>query len=300
VTDRRLMLVHAHPDDETIGTGVTMARYSAAGDGVTLVTCTLGEEGEVLVADLEHLAAAHTDSLGPHRHTELAAAMEVLGVTDWTLLGEPGRYRDSGMVGTPSNSHEAAFMNADLLAAATDLVGLIRDRRPQVLVTYDDFGGYGHPDHIQAHRVATYAVALAAAPGFAPHAGEPWQVSKVYWTAFPRSVIRAGIEAMRAAGETTGFAEMDPDDIPFAVDDHLVTAAVSAPEHLDRKMAALARHATQVTTDGGFFALADNVGVQAFGTEYFRLVFGEPGPDRDESGRETDLFSGVAALPRDA
>ncbi len=295
MTDRRLMLVHAHPDDECIGTGATMARYLEEGAQVTLVTCTLGEEGEVLVPELAHLAADRDDALGPHRHTELAAAMAVLGVTDWNLLGAPGRYRDSGMVGTPSNEREGAFMNADLLAAARDLVPLIRDRRPQVLVTYDDFGGYGHPDHIQAHRVATYAVALAAAPGFAPEAGDTWQVAKVYWTAFPRSVVRAGIEAMRAAGETTGFAEMDPDDIPFAIDDDLITTAISAPEHLDRKMAALAEHATQVSTDGGFFALADNVGMQAFATEYFRLVQGSLGDPRDDLGRETDLFAGLTA-----
>ncbi len=292
------MLVHAHPDDECIGTGATMARYVDEGAAVTLVTCTLGEEGEVLVPELAHLAADADDALGPHRHTELAAAMSVLGVTDWHLLGEPGRYRDSGMVGTPSNDREGAFMRADLLAAARDLVPLIRDRRPQVLVTYDDFGGYGHPDHIQAHRVATYAMALAAAPGFAPEAGRPWQVQKVYWTAFPRSVIRAGIEALRAAGETTGFAEMDPDDIPFAIDDALITTVIDAPEHLDRKMTALAEHATQVTTDSGFFALADNVGMQAFGTEYYRLVHGVLGEPRDARGWETDLFAGVASAPQ--
>lgn len=295
MTDRRLMLVHAHPDDECIGTGATMARYIDEGAQVTLVTCTLGEEGEVLVPELAHLAADQNDALGPHRHTELADAMAVLGVTDWNLLGEPGRYRDSGMVGTASNEREGAFMNADLLAAARDLVPLIRDRRPQVLVTYDDFGGYGHPDHIQAHRVATYAIALAAAPGFMPEAGKPWQVAKVYWTAFPRSVIRAGIEAMRAAGETTGFAEMDPDDIPFAIDDDLVSTVIEAPGHLDRKMSALAKHATQVKTDEGFFALADNVGMQAFGTEYFRLVQGDKGGPFDAQGRETDLFAGLDA-----
>lgn len=270
-----------------------MARYVDEGVAVTLVTCTLGEEGEVLIPDLAHLAADADDALGPHRHTELAAAMNVLGVSDWQLLGEPGRYRDSGMVGTPSNDRDGAFMRADLLTAARDLVALIRDRRPQVLVTYDDFGGYGHPDHIQAHRVATYAVALAAAPGFSAELGQPWSVRKVYWTAFPRSVIRAGIEALRAAGETTGFAELDPDDVPFAVDDALITTAIEAPDHLDRKLAALAEHATQVTTDGGFFALADNVGMQAFATEYYRLVQGDLGQPLNDHGWETDLFAGL-------
>lgn len=296
MSDRRLLVVHAHPDDETIGTGAVMAKYAAEGAQVSLVTCTLGEEGEVLVPELAHLAAAHDDALGPHRHGELAAAMQILGVTDVQLLGEPGRYRDSGMAGTPSNERPEAFMNADLLAAATDLVEVVRARRPQVVVTYDDFGGYGHPDHIQAHRVTTYAVSLAAAPSFRPDLGAPWTVAKFYWTAFPRSIIRAGIEAMRAAGETTGFAELNPDDVPFAVDDALVTTAVDAREFLDTKMSALAAHATQVTTDGGFFALADNVGLQAFGIEYFRLVSGVAAAPFDDEGRETDLFAGIAQV----
>ncbi|MGI9197653.1 MAG: N-acetyl-1-D-myo-inositol-2-amino-2-deoxy-alpha-D-glucopyranoside deacetylase [Candidatus Nanopelagicales bacterium] len=294
MADRRLLLVHAHPDDESIGTGATMAKYAAEGAQVTLVTCTLGEQGEILVPGLAHLAADQEDRLGEHRQTELAAAMEALGIVDWRLLGGPGTFRDSGMVGTPSTERGDAFCRADLLQAATHLVSVIREVRPQVMVTYDDFGGYGHPDHIQAHRVSMYAVLLAGAPSFRADLGPAWSVEKVYWTAFPRSIIRQGIEALRAAGDTTGFAEMDPDDIPFAVDDELVTAAVPAGDYLDRKMAALRAHETQVAVDGGFFALADNVGAEAFGTEYFRLVRGEPAGPFDATGRETDLFAGVA------
>lgn len=293
MTDRRILLVHAHPDDETIGTGALMARYVDEGVGVTLVTCTLGEEGEVLVPGLEHLASDHEDRLGEHRFGELANAMAVLGVQDWRLLGGRGQYRDSGMAGTPPNDRPGAFWRSDLLEAATHLVEVIRDVRPQVLVTYDDFGGYGHPDHIQAHRVAMYALTLAGASTFRPDLGPAWEVAKVYWTAFPRSVVREGIERLRAAGETTGFAEMDPDDIPFVIDDALVTTAVTAPGHLDRKLDALREHATQVTVDGGFFALADNVGAEAFATEYFRLVRGRPAGPFDDEGRETDLFAGV-------
>lgn len=289
----RMLLVHAHPDDESIGTGAVMAKYAAEGAQVTLVTCTLGEEGEVLVPGLAHLASDRDDALGAHRQTELAAAMGILGIDDWRLLGGPGRYRDSGMVGTPSNERPDALWRADLLDAATHLVAVIRELRPQVLVTYDDFGGYGHPDHIQAHRVSMYATVLAATPSFRPELGDSWSIDKVYWTAFPRSVVRAGIEAMREAGETAGFAEMDPEDLPFAIDDSLVTTAVVAPEFLDRKMAALRAHETQVAVDGGFFALADNVGAKAFGTEYFRLALGSLSGPFDDEGRETDLFAGV-------
>ncbi|MEZ5115187.1 MAG: N-acetyl-1-D-myo-inositol-2-amino-2-deoxy-alpha-D-glucopyranoside deacetylase [Candidatus Nanopelagicales bacterium] len=292
--DRRLLLVHAHPDDEVIGTGATMARYAHEGAAVTLVTCTLGEEGEILLPDVAHLAADREDRLGEHRREELAAAMAALGVTDHRLLGGPGRYRDSGMMGTPSNERPDCFWRADLLAAAADLVAVVREVRPQVLVTYDDFGGYGHPDHIQAHRVATYAVALAAAPSFRPELGPAWDVPKVYWTAFPRSIVRAGIEALRATGDTSDFAAMDPDDIPFAVDDELVTTAVHAQDYLEHKMAALRAHATQVSVDGGFFALSNNLGTQAFGVEYFRRVKGEAAGEPDRDGREADLFAGVA------
>ncbi len=288
--DRRLLLVHAHPDDESISTGVTMAKYVAEGAHVTLVTCTLGEEGEILLPDLAHLASHDADALGAYRQTELAAAMGRLGVVDWRLLGGPGRFRDSGMADTVANVHPDAFCRADLLEAAAELVAVVRDVRPQVVVTYDDFGGYGHPDHIQAHRVTHYAIALAAAPSFRPDLGPAWSVAKVYWTAFPRGIVRAGIEAMRAAGADDGFAAMDPDDLPFACDDDLVTTAIDAAQFLPAKLDALREHGTQVSVDGGIFALADNVGVEAFGTEYFRLV---RGPLPPAGARETDLFAGL-------
>ena len=269
-----------------------MAKYVTEGVQVTLVTCTLGEEGEVLVPDLQHLAADQDDTLGEHRIGELADAMAILGVSDHRFLGGAGKYRDSGMMGVPSNDRDDCFWRADLLAAACDLVQVIREVRPQVVVTYDDFGGYGHPDHIQAHRVTHYSVALAESPSFRPDLGAAWGVSKVYWTAFPRSVIREGIMTLREVDSDNEFAALDPDDLPFACDDELITTAVDATEFLDTKMTALAAHKTQVTVDGGFFALSNNLGSQAMGTEYFRLVRGTPVPETRE-GRETDLFAGI-------
>jgi len=292
--NHRLLLVHAHPDDETIGSGATMAKYVSAGAQVTLVTCTLGEEGEILVPELAHLAADQSDGLGKHRITELAAAMAELGVTDWRLLGGPHAFRDSGMVGTPPNDRADCFWRADLLEAAKYLVKIIRETCPQVLVTYDDFGGYGHPDHIQAHRVATYARELAAAPSFAPELGAPWSIAKVYWTAFPVSVMRAGIEMLKASGEDTGFAAQDPDEIPFACPDELVTTAIDGGEFAEQKMRALRAHATQISTEEGFFALSNNLGSQVMGTEYYRLVAGTPAEPFDAMGRETDLFNGIS------
>lgn len=290
---KRMLLVHAHPDDESIATGATMAKARAEGIDVTLVTCTLGEEGEILVPDVAHLAADQDDQLGAHRMEELAAAIAALGVTDWRLLGEPGKYRDSGMIGTSSNDREDCFWRADLLDATRDLVVVIREVRPQVVITYDDFGGYGHPDHIQAHRVTMYAIALAAVPSFAPELGAAWDVQKVYWPAFPRAVMRAGIEALKAMGDESEFATMDPDNIPFTVDDELVTTAIDGTSFLDAKLAALAAHKTQINVDGGFFALSNNLGSQALGVEYFRLAKGTPAGPVDDQGRETDLFAGV-------
>src|ERR1017187_7108190 len=151
---RRLLLVHAHPDDEAIGTGATMAKYAAEGAHVTLVTCTLGELGEVIPPELAHLAADREDRLGEYRIGELAAACAALGVTDHRYLGGPGRWRDSGMMGLDSNDVPGCFWQADLDEAAGELLTVIREVGPQVLVSYDDNGFYGHPGHIQAHRGA--------------------------------------------------------------------------------------------------------------------------------------------------
>ena len=159
--DRRLLLVHAHPDDESIYTGATMAKYAAEGARVTLVTCTLGELGEVIPPSLAYLAAAKEDGLGEYRIGELAAACAELGVTDHRFLGGPGRWRDSGMMGTEGNDDPRCFWRADVDQAARALLDVIAEVRPHVLLTYDAHGAYGHPDHIQAHRVAWRACELA-------------------------------------------------------------------------------------------------------------------------------------------
>jgi N-acetyl-1-D-myo-inositol-2-amino-2-deoxy-alpha-D-glucopyranoside deacetylase len=174
---RRLLLVHAHPDDESIGTGATMAKYAAEGAQVTLVTCTLGEHGEIIPPSLAHLAAESEDRLGEYRIGELAAACAELGVTDHRFLGGPGRWRDSGMMGTDANDDPRCFWRADVNQAAAALLAVISEVRPQVLVTYDANGCYGHPDHIQAHRVACRAFQQAADLGLA----------KFYATAGPGS-----------------------------------------------------------------------------------------------------------------
>ena len=279
----RVLLVHAHPDDETINNGSTMAMYAALGAKVTLVTCTRGEEGEVLVPELAHYAAHETDQLGDHRVTELADAMKALGIKDHRFLGEGFiKYRDSGMMGTEPNNRPDVFWNANFEEAADHLVRVIEEVKPHVLITYDEFGGYGHPDHIQAHRVAMRAAEKSL-----------WNVPKIYWNVMPKSVIQEGIDAMKKIGSDFMGAE-SADDLPFAKDDSFVHAMIDGNQYVEQKMDAMRAHATQIEVDGPFFALSNNLGLQVWGNEYYTLVKGEKSAPFDAHGYETDLFAGIA------
>jgi N-acetyl-1-D-myo-inositol-2-amino-2-deoxy-alpha-D-glucopyranoside deacetylase len=286
-----MLLVHAHPDDETIATGATMAMYAAAGAGVTLVTCTLGEEGEILVPELAHLASDRDGGLGEHRIGELAAAMAALGVTDHRFLGGAGRWRDSGMMDTPTNDDPRCFWRADLDEAIGELVATIREVRPQVVIGYDSNGGYGHPDHIQAHRVTVGAFEAAGDPERYPEAGEPWTPSKLYETAVPRSMLEMAYHALKELGEDAPFGVASPDELTFGVPDERVTTAIDAREYLPAKVAAMRAYPTQIAVDGHFFALSNDVGQGLFGLEHYRLV---TGPRLAAGEHETDLFAGVA------
>ncbi|ADU08486.1 1D-myo-inosityl-2-acetamido-2-deoxy-alpha-D-glucopyranoside deacetylase [Micromonospora sp. L5] len=284
--DRRLLLVHAHPDDESIGTGATMAHYAATGAHVTLVTCTLGEEGEIHVPALAQLCAAEADQLGGYRIGELAAACAALGVTDHRFLGGAGRYRDSGMMGLATNEHPRAFWQADLDTAAGYLVEVIREVRPQVLVTYDPDGFYGHPDHIQAHRVAMRAVELAAAEGIAP--------AKVYWTAMPRSVLDAGLETFTESSDNPFAGIESADELPFGTPDAEIAARIDGTDQHAAKEAAMRAHATQIPANSWLYSIAGNFGGEFMGVEYFTLAVGEKGPGAGPYGWEDDLFAGIA------
>jgi N-acetyl-1-D-myo-inositol-2-amino-2-deoxy-alpha-D-glucopyranoside deacetylase len=282
---KRLLLVHAHPDDETIGNGVTMAKYATAGTQVTLVTCTRGEEGEVLLSELANLASDKDDKLGEQRIIELKNAMHELGIKDYRFLGAPNKkWRDSGMMGTPQNDRNDVFWQTDLDEAALELVKIILETKPQVLITYDEFGGYGHPDHIKAHRVAMRAAELAIDQG--------WQISKIYWNTTPRSVVQEGIEKMKEVGSDFFGAE-SVEDLPWAKPDELVTTVINAPEFVPQKLAAMKAHATQISIDGPFFALSNNLGLSVWGDEYYTLVKGQVASPLDENGRELDLFAGI-------
>ncbi|AYN39596.1 N-acetyl-1-D-myo-inositol-2-amino-2-deoxy-alpha-D-glucopyranoside deacetylase [Streptomyces dangxiongensis] len=274
---RRLLLVHAHPDDESINNGATMARYAAEGARVTLVTCTLGERGEVIPPELRQLTGP---ALGAHRRGELTAALRALGVTDARLLGGAGRYGDSGMMGTADNDDPDCFWQADVDEAAGHLAEVILEVRPQVLVTYDDNGGYGHPDHIQAHRVAMRAVELADERGH--------RVAKVYWNRVPRSVAEAAFARLRGELPVLPFDEgASVGDVPGVVDDERITTTVDGTAHAAAKAAAMRAHATQIEVAEPYFALSNALAQPLFTTEYYELVRGT-----GQRG-ETDLFAGV-------
>ena len=201
----RLLFVHAHPDDESLSNGATIAHYTARGAQVRVVTCTLGEEGEVIGDRWAELGVDHADQLGGYRIGELTAALHALGVSEPIYLGGAGRWRDSGMRGTPKRRRQR-FIDADEREAVGALVAIIRQQRPHVVVTYDPNGGYGHPDHVHTHTVTAAAVAAPArgrlGAATTDYPGEPWTVPKFYWSVFATQRIHGGL----ARAESRRFA----------------------------------------------------------------------------------------------
>ncbi len=287
----RLLFVHAHPDDETLNNGATIAHYAARGADVHVVTCTLGEEGEVIGPRWALLATGHADQLGGYRISELSAALRLLGIGDPVFLGGAGRWRDSGMEGTQPVSRTVPFVRSG--AEAVDaLADIIATLRPHVIVTYDPDGGYGHPDHIRAHEVTTAAVASAA--GGEGLTGAAWTVPKFYWTVSSSSAVAA------AARELTGddllphwtLPEFRAGDAGF--EDVQITTRIDATDALPAKIAALRAHATQVVVGptGRVCALSNDLALPILGVEHYRLVDGELG-ERDAQGFECDLLAGL-------
>jgi mycothiol conjugate amidase Mca len=277
-----LMAVHAHPDDEAIGTGGILARAAAEGIRTVLVTCTGGEVGEIAPE-----TRATSENLGEIRERELRAACEILGVHHLELLG----YRDSGMAGTPDNNHPDAFAQADLGQATARVVELVRQYRPSVVVTYDENGFYGHPDHINAHRVAAGAYELAGDPGHRSEKGHaPWAPAKLYYTAVSRSAIAEFGARLRAAGiDFTAGEEAEGQESSWGTPDELVTTVVDVAAHVGHKRRALFAHATQLGPEVFFAKLPEPLFDQLFGTETFQLARSRVPPTLPE----TDLFAGL-------
>ena len=286
-----LIAVHAHPDDETTGNGITFPKYAADGAHITLVTSNLGEEGEIVVPDLKLLSVHHADQLGGYRTGELALACVALGVSEHHYLGGMGRYRDSGMMGEPSNDNPRCFWQADLDEAADYLVPIIRKNRPQVLLTYNEMGGYGHPDHIQAHRVAVRGRELAADASYKPEFGGGWTIAKVYFSGIPRSALAKGIEALREIGQEDLFGITDAADAEFATDDELITTVIEGAEFVAVRKLAMQAHRSQISFDSPFFKFMELMGPEALASDFYQLAIGEVGPVDRATGKEVDLFA---------
>ncbi|GLZ41174.1 N-acetyl-1-D-myo-inositol-2-amino-2-deoxy-alpha-D-glucopyranoside deacetylase [Actinokineospora sp. NBRC 105648] len=278
----RLLLVHAHPDDESLWTGGTIARYAAAGVQVTLVTCTLGEEGEIIPDSLAQLGAAAADQLGGYRVGELRAACAALGVSDHRYLGGMGRWRDSGMVDTAANAHPRAFASGSLAEQTDALAAILHDVRPQVVVTYGPDGGYGHPDHIRAHEIT--AAAVTRVP----------EVARLYYAVVSKQAVEAGVADL---AHTAGLPWRlpTPGELPV-VDDGGITTSVAIGDHLPAKLRALRAHATQVTVwqgqDGRHsYALSNGIAQPVVDHEYYVLA-----GERPAESIESDVFGGLAPV----
>lgn len=306
-----LMTVHAHPDDETIGTGGTMARAVAEGRRVVLVTCTRGEMGEIVVPGMD--TRENHRRLGEIRAGELERAMAALGVTEWENLG----YHDSDMMGRPGNHDPRSFWQADLDEAAGRLVWMIRRYQPDVITAYNDFGGYGHPDHIRVHDITVRAFARAGDrawyPGqLAPEFGgtgttlgeggvAPWTPSKLYEQAIPASVRHAMHDALEAMGKPSFWsppadateeqlAEWEAYMTKVLVPDERITTWVDiAGDPLERKWQAIHEHVTQISDEHAFMVFGLEGWRRSWSKEAF--ILRESSVETDLP--ETDLFAGI-------
>ena len=283
---RTLLCVHPHPDDESIACGGVLARSAAEGHHTVVVTCTGGEAGENLAGiDLGD------EDLATHRRREVADALTELGVAEHAWLG----YRDSGMVDTEDNAHPDAFVRAHVDEAAARLATLVRRHRPDVVVSDDASGTYGHPDHVQAHRVTVRAVALAADPGVALDGREPWRVAKRYVHTIGQQRLLRGHAALLEAGLASPFGDEpveDPGQLPFGTPEERITTVVDVSAYLDRKRAALRAHRSQIGPDSFFLNTPDELMALFFGHEEFVLEDGAAAVASDR-GVETDLFAGL-------
>lgn len=275
-----LLALHAHPDDESISTGGVLAALAGAGVPVTVVTATRGEAGEIHNRDD---ASEVRDRLGEIREAELRKALEVLGAGEPNFLG----YRDSGMMATPDNDHPDSFWRAGFSEAVGRLVAIVRSTRPDVMTAYDPFGGYGHPDHIQVHRVGTAAYWAAADLGRYPSSeyGDPWAPSKLYWATWSRERM---IQIRRAMAPDLG-AGNESAEPSAGTPGPLITTSVDVGEWSAQKHRALLCHDTQFAADSWVRTLPPETLRTFLGVESYSMVHSTV--DCDPS--DPDLFAGI-------
>ena len=301
-----LMAVHAHPDDETISMGGTLAHYAATNSAargeatdVIVVTGTRGELGEIVIPERD--TPDEHERLGETRMGEIAAAMRALGVARWENLG----YRDSGMDGTDGNSDPRSFhhhINSSLDDTTEPLVQLIRAARPDVIATYDDFGGYGHPDHIAAAKIARRAWEVAGDPAWRPAAGPAWPPKKLYEVRIPDSQRDAVLALLESRGIESWWSEpkdVTPEELEkwrawramMACPDELITTRISIRDQLGAKRRAIQAHATQIKADGPLLLLSEEDQIALGAREQYRLLAHRL--DAAPSLPEEDLFAGL-------
>ncbi len=277
-----LLAFHAHPDDECTSTGGVLAKYSAVGEQVVVITATDGSEGEIHNYD-------NPEDLKPQlaamRAEELAKALAILGVPHQHFLG----YRDSGMMGDSQNDHPDSFWRADFMEATGRLVRHVRRYQPEVMVVYDPFGGYGHPDHIQVHRVgvAAYQGAFDESRFPLEDGEEPWMPQKLYWATWPRSRVQVFAKARFEGGfiDREEYERMSKAGMP----DEEITAVIDVGPWLDLKFEALTAHRTQIPDDWFMFQVPEEQRSAAFGRETFLRMFSRV----EAPFREDDLFAGL-------
>lgn len=286
------MTVHAHPDDEVFGTGITLARLSKEGVRTVLVTATRGEVGEIVDPDLDEAGKAEVQAkLGQVREEELTASAKALGVSELRFLD----FHDSGMAGTEDNNNPASFYRATFDEAVQRLVKLMREFRPQVVVTYDPFGGYGHPDHVQTHRVTVAAFNAAGEGRLYPELGlEAWQPQKLYYTAIPRSWFQRAAQELRARGIDGPWNNPEMDTAKWGAPDELVTTKFDGREFIDQKIAAFQAHKTQIAPNNFMFVMPEDMRREGLGVEHFMLAQSKlPQSSLPKEGFEEDLFAGL-------
>jgi LmbE family N-acetylglucosaminyl deacetylase len=276
MSTKRLLGVYAHPDDEG-GIGGTILHYNTLGVEAGLVVATRGEVGEI-----SDPALATAENLGLVREGEMRAAAEALGVKHLWFLG----YRDSGMAGTPENTDPRAFAQASAADVVGKLVAIIRQFRPQVLVTFDETGGYGHPDHIAIYRHTTSAFYAAADAVQYPEHGPAHMVSKLYYSSFPRSFIRQIGEFMRAEGYNGSFSKLDPNKL--GLPDELITVRMNVEPWIETKNRAWNMHRTQMNLDNPLAKMPKDIMRKWRAYEYFQLAATRVGPDIEG---ENNLFA---------
>lgn len=284
-TGLRLLTVHAHCDDETITMGGLLAQCADRGIETCLITCTDGKLATIFDPEMAADEAKYRPRLKEIREQEMAEAARILGITEHHFL----EYGDSGMAGEHTNDHADAFWKADLDTAVGRVVAHIRRFKPQVVVTYDGVGGYGHPDHIQTHRVTMLAVEAAHHRTMYPELGAPWMVQKLYYTTIPMSFMKKAAEMAKAAGMEPPFGVENPEELPFITPDEYVTTTVGIRDQLLRKREALRAHRSQIAPDWPMLAIPESVALEHFSDEYFQLVISRKPPVLPE----TDVFAGL-------